>query len=54
MMKVLYTVLFSFAATAGIGYLLLPVLHALKAGASILEIGPRWHEKKSGTPLWAA
>ena len=51
MMKVLYTVLFSFAATAGIGYLLLPVLHALKAGASILEIGPRWHEKKSGTPI---
>ena len=51
MMKVLYTVLFSFAATAGIGYLLLPVLHALKAGASILEIGPKWHEKKSGTPI---
>ena len=51
MMKILYTVLFSFAATAGIGYLLLPVLHALKAGASILEIGPRWHEKKSGTPI---
>ena len=51
MMKILYTVLFSFAATAGIGYLLLPVLHALKAGASILEIGPKWHEKKSGTPI---
>ena len=51
MMKILYTVLFSFVATAGIGYLLLPVLHALKAGASILEIGPRWHEKKSGTPI---
>ena len=51
MMKVLYTVLFSFAATAGIGYLLLPVLHALKAGASILEIGPKWHENKSGTPI---
>ena len=51
MMKILYTVLFSFAATAGIGYLLLPVLHALKAGASILEIGPKWHENKSGTPI---
>ena len=51
MMKILYTVLFSFAATVGIGYLLLPVLHALKAGASILEIGPKWHENKSGTPI---
>ena len=51
MMKILYTVLFSFVATVGIGYLLLPVLHALKAGASILEIGPKWHEKKSGTPI---
>ena len=27
MMKILYTVLFSFVATVGIGYLLLPVLH---------------------------
>ena len=51
MMKILYTVLFSFVATVGIGYLLLPVLHALKAGASILEIGPKWHENKSGTPI---
>ena len=37
--------------SGGIGYLLLPVLHALKAGASILEIGPKWHENKSGTPI---
>ena len=30
--------------------LLIPVLHALKAGQSIREIGPKWHESKAGTP----
>ena len=30
---------------------LLPVLHALKAGQSIREIGPTWHNNKAGTPM---
>jgi len=30
--------------------LLIPVLRRLKFGQSILEIGPSWHQKKSGTP----
>lgn len=30
---------------------LLPVLHALKAGQSIREIGPTWHNSKAGTPM---
>ncbi len=30
--------------------LLIPVLKALKAGQTIREIGPKWHEKKGGTP----
>ena len=34
-----------------IGYFLLPVLRALKAGQSIREIGPTWHNTKSGTPM---
>ena len=33
------------------GYLLLPVLRALKAGQSIRELGPTWHNNKAGTPM---
>ena len=33
------------------GYWLIPLLHKLKYGQTILEIGPKWHkEKKEGTP----
>ncbi|MBO5954053.1 MAG: phospho-N-acetylmuramoyl-pentapeptide-transferase [Oscillospiraceae bacterium] len=34
-----------------IGYFLLPVLRALKAGQSIRELGPTWHNAKAGTPM---
>ena len=34
-----------------IGYFLLPVLLALKAGQSVRDIGPTWHNNKVGTPL---
>ena len=34
-----------------LGRLLLPVLHALKAGQSIRELGPTWHNSKAGTPM---
>ena len=34
-----------------IGYFLLPVLRALKAGQSVRDIGPTWHNNKVGTPL---
>ncbi len=37
--------------TGGIGYFLIPVLRALKAGQSIREIGPTWHNSKAGTPM---
>ncbi len=33
------------------GRLLIPVLRALKAGQSIREIGPTWHNYKAGTPM---
>lgn len=32
------------------GKLLIPVLRALKAGQSIREVGPSWHNSKAGTP----
>jgi phospho-N-acetylmuramoyl-pentapeptide-transferase len=51
MLRVIITALICGVATAGIGYLLLPVLRALKAGQSIREVGPTWHNSKAGTPM---
>ena len=51
MTKLLITAVVSCAVSGIFGYLLLPVLHTLKAGASILQIGPSWHNNKSGTPI---
>lgn len=41
----------SFAVAALFGAALIPYLKKLKAGAHILEIGPRWQKDKEGTPL---
>ena len=51
MTRVIITALICGVTTAGIGYLLLPVLRALKAGQSIREVGPTWHNSKAGTPM---
>ena len=51
MLRVIITAVICGLATAGIGYLLLPVLRALKAGQSIREVGPTWHNSKAGTPM---
>ena len=51
MMKVLITAAVACALSGLLGYLLLPVLRALKAGQSIREIGPTWHNHKAGTPM---
>ena len=51
MIKLLVTALVSCVLTALIGFLILPVLRALKAGQSVREIGPTWHNYKAGTPL---
>ena len=40
----------SFIIAAVSGPILIPVLHRLKFGQEIREIGPSWHKKKSGTP----
>ena len=37
--------------SAAFGRLLIPVLRALKAGQSIREVGPTWHNYKAGTPM---
>ena len=51
MTRILITALAGLVLSGIFGRLLLPVLHALKAGASILEIGPNWHKNKTGTPI---
>ncbi len=51
MERILITVLVGGALSGGLGYLLLPILRALKAGQSIREVGPTWHNNKSGTPM---
>ena len=51
MFRIIITALVGAVLSGGIGYLLLPVLRALKAGQSIREIGPTWHNNKAGTPM---
>ena len=51
MLNVLLMALCSCALTGVIGWFLLPVLRALKAGQSIREVGPTWHNNKAGTPM---
>ena len=51
MTKILITGLIACALSGLLGFLLLPVLRALKAGQSIREIGPTWHNYKAGTPM---
>jgi len=46
----LVSVLVSFILTALLGKKLIPFLHKLKFGQTILEIGPNWHKSKQGTP----
>ena len=33
-----------------LGYVVIPLMHKLKFGQTILDIGPRWHKNKQGTP----
>ncbi len=44
------TALIAFTISAVLGKLLIPFLHKLKFGQTILDIGPDWHKKKQGTP----
>ena len=40
----------AFTVTALLGFIVIPYLRKLKFGQTILEIGPKWHESKKGTP----
>ena len=51
MLRILITGAAGGVLSGVIGYFLLPVLRALKAGQSVREIGPTWHNNKAGTPL---
>ncbi len=51
MTQILVAAGFACLLSAVSGRLLIPVLRALKAGQSIREIGPTWHNAKAGTPM---
>ena len=51
MTRLLITGLVSAVLSGLLGFLLLPVLRALKVGQSIREVGPTWHNYKAGTPM---
>lgn len=40
----------SFGVTGLLGKWMVPFLHKINFGQTIREVGPRWHQKKNGTP----
>ena len=51
MMNMLLTALCDCGLAGAISLVLVPFLRALKAGQSIRDIGPTWHNYKAGTPM---
>ena len=51
MTQIIPAAAFACVLSAIFGRLLIPVLRALKAGQSIREVGPTWHNYKAGTPM---
>ena len=51
MSRILITAVVGAVLSGTLGFFLLPVLRALKAGQSIRELGPTWHNNKAGTPM---
>lgn len=41
----------AFAISAILGKFLIPYLHKLNFGQTILDVGPNWHKNKQGTPI---
>ncbi len=50
LLMVLLSVISGFVLALTLGHFLIPALRALKAGQSIREVGPKWHNGKQGTP----
>lgn len=51
MIRIVIAAVAAVIISGGLGFFLLPVLRALKAGQSVRDIGPTWHNSKAGTPL---
>ena len=51
MNRILITALVGAVLSGIIGYFLIPILRTIKAGQSIREVGPTWHNHKAGTPM---
>ena len=51
MTRILITAVIACALSGVLGQVLIPMLRALKAGQSIREVGPTWHNYKAGTPM---
>ena len=51
MKNAIFAAVLACVLSAVFGRLLIPVLRAMKAGQSIREIGPTWHNYKAGTPM---
>ena len=50
MQQLLIGIAAAFVAAVIFGRIFIPILRRLKFGQEIRDEGPRWHEKKSGTP----
>ena len=51
MTRILVTALVGGVLSGLLGYILIPMLRAMKVGQSIREVGPIWHNYKAGTPM---
>ena len=49
-LALLLCVVAGFIVSYVLGFAVIPWLHKLKFGQTILDIGPSWHKKKQGTP----
>ena len=45
------SIVLGFVVSFGLGFAVIPWLHKLNFGQTILDIGPSWHKKKQGTPV---
>ncbi len=50
MTRIILSILAAFVLALLLGKVFIPALRALKAGQSIREVGPKWHNSKAGTP----
>lgn len=50
LLAIFLAVIIGFTVSALLGIILVPWLHKLKFGQTILDIGPNWHKNKQGTP----